>query len=233
MNFLLLSGSQLAKLIRTREVSVRDVVQAHIQHAKKINPQINAIVKDRFAAALIEADQADKYADLTNSEELPPFFGVPATIKESLALKGMPQTGGLVSRKDFIAPDTATSVMRYLKAGIIPIGVTNIPELCLWSETDNHIYGRTNNPYNPEHIAGGSSGGEGAIIGAGASPLGLGSDISGSLRFPAFFNGIFSHKSSHGMVPCIGHFPLFPGEMTRYNCIGGLWHAELKIYILC
>lgn len=232
MNLLLLSGSQLATQIRSHKVSVREVVETHIQQAQKINPKINAIVKDRFTAALAEADQADNYLKQNHSAELPPFFGVPGTIKESLALKDMPQTGGLVSRRDFIAEDTATSVKRYLEAGIIPIGVTNIPELGFWSETSNHIYGRTNNPYNPNRIAGGSTGGEGAIIGSGASPLGLGSDLSGSLRFPAFFNGIFSHKSTHGMIPSTGIFPAFSGEMSRYNCIGPLARRAEDLYPL-
>jgi len=232
MNLLLFSGTQLAKLIRTREVSSREVVEMHIQHARRINPEINAIVKNRFAAARDDADRADKYIKLNTNAELPPFYGVPGTIKESLALKGMPQTAGLVSRKDFVASDSATSVMRYIESGIIPIGVTNIPELCLWMETYNHIYGRTNNPYNPEHVAGGSTGGEGAIIGSGASPLGLGSDISGSLRLPAFFNGIFSHKPTHGMVPNTGHFPIYQGDLSRYSCIGPLARRAEDLYPL-
>jgi fatty acid amide hydrolase 2 len=232
MNLLLLSGSQLAMLIRTGEVSAREVIEVHINHARLTNLKINAIVKDRFAAALLEADQADKYIQANNNANLPPFFGVPGTIKECLALEGMPQTGGLISRKDFIAHETATSVRRYLDAGIILIGVTNIPELCLFSETYNHIYGRTNNPYDTDRVAGGSTGGEGAIIGAGASPLGLGSDLSGSLRFPAFFDGVFSHKPSHGMVPNTGHFPVFPGKMSQFNSIGPLTRRANDLYPL-
>lgn len=232
MNVLMLSGSELARLIRELEISAREVVEAHIKHALQINPRINAIVKDRFAAARQEADAVDMRVRQEDASQLPPFLGVPGTIKECIALKGMPQSSGLVSRKNFIANENATAVSRYLNAGIIPIGVSNTPELCMWSETYNKLYGRTNNPYNVNHIAGGSSGGEGAIIGAGASPLGLGSDVAGSLRFPAFFNGIFSHKPTHGLVPNTGHYPAFTNDILRFNCIGPMTRRAEDLYPL-
>jgi fatty acid amide hydrolase 2 len=120
----------------------------------------------------------------------------------------MPQTSGLVARKNFIAGEHATCVTRLLKSGAIPLGFTNVSELCMWMETNNSVYGRTNNPYNKNHIVGGSSGGEGAIIGSGASPFGLGSDIGGSVRGPAFFNGIFGHKPTGGLIPNTGQYPM-------------------------
>ena len=214
------SGLQLAKQIRNKEVSARDVVEAHIKHAINVNPNLNAIINDRFDSALKEAENADHMVKTMPPELLPPFLGVPGTIKECLAFTGMPQTAGLVYRKNTIPEKDATVVMRYRQAGIIPIGITNVPEGCMWIETDNKLYGRTNNPYNLTRCVGGSSGGEGAIIGAGASPLGLGSDLAGSLRFPALFNGIFSHKPSFGLVPVTGHFPEFSEKMKRYLSIG-------------
>jgi len=227
MDLLSLSGSELAKCIRRGEVSSQEVIEAHINQALLINPKINAIVIDRFEVARSEAKRADQLTKQLAPDQLPIFHGVPCTIKECFALTGMPQTGGLVSRKNAIASHDATTVARLRKAGLIPLGVTNVPELCLWSETYNYVYGRTNNAYNATRTAGGSSGGEAAIIAAGASPFGLGSDVAGSLRLPALFNGIFSHKPTHGLVPNSGHFPLHKGKMERFNCIGPLArHAE-------
>jgi fatty acid amide hydrolase 2 len=99
-----------------------------------------------------------------------------------------------------------------IDAGAIPLGVTNTPELCLWIETENRQYGRTNNAYDPTRTAGGSSGGEGAVVGSGGSPLGLGADIGGSIRIPAFFNGVFGLKPTPGLVPSTGQFPVTETE---------------------
>ncbi len=204
---LTLSGTRLAEMIRRKEVTSLDVVKTHIAHIKRVNPSINAVVKDRFDAAIAEAKAADKRVKDSSPESLPPFHGVPCTVKESFLLTGMPNTSGLVARKDIIADHDATAVARLRKSGAIPLGVTNIPELCMWMETDNRLYGRTNNPYNTKHIVGGSSGGEGAIIGSGGSPFGVGADIGGSIRMPAFFNGVFGHKATGGLVPNSGQVP--------------------------
>lgn len=197
-----------------------EVVEAHIEQIQRVNPIINAVVKDRFDKAREEAMLADEQTESHSPGELPPFHGVPCTIKEAFELEGMPNTSGLVARKDIVATQDATAVARLRKAGAIPLGVTNIPELCMWIETNNRIYGRTNNPYNPKRIAGGSSGGEGAIIGAGGSPFGLGADIGGSIRLPSFFNGVFGHKSTGGMVPGTGQHPMAENEALRYLTTG-------------
>lgn len=219
---LTLSGTRLAEMIRKGEATSLEVVEAHIARIRKVNPSINAMVKDRFDPARAEADKADELRRTTAAEKLPPFHGVPCTIKECFTFTGMPTTSGLVSRRGNIASEDATGVRRLRAAGAIPLGVTNVPELCMWMETYNNIYGRTKNPYDRRRIAGGSSGGEGAVIGAGGSPFGLGSDIGGSIRMPAFFNGVFGHKPTGGMVPNTGHFPL-PGEGAfRYLCTGPL-----------
>lgn len=217
------SATHLAHLIRTQQASSREIVDAHIAYARKVNPYLNAIVQERFEQAQEEADQADKVLKESSPEELPPFHGVPCTIKECFALEGMPQTGGLYSRKGFTASDNATAVQRWKNAGVIPLGVTNLSELCMWMESSNKVYGRTNNPYDPGRIVGGSSGGEGSIVGSGASPFGLGSDIGGSIRMPAFFNGVFGHKPTGTLVPGSGQFPAAEtGPALRYLTTGPL-----------
>jgi fatty acid amide hydrolase 2 len=207
------SAIDLARAIRDGETSSREVVEAHIERLERTHPRINAIVVDRYDAARQDADDADELLRATpDPDTLPPFHGVPCTIKESIAMKGMPNCAGLVSRSAWRAPENAPTVQRMIDAGAIPLGVTNTPELCLWIETENRQYGRTHNAYDQTRTAGGSSGGEGAVVGSGGSPLGLGADIGGSIRLPAFFNGIFGLKPSPGLVPSTGQFPVTETE---------------------
>ena len=208
------SAMDLAYAIRTRETSSRDVVEAHIERIEYMHERINAVVVDRFDAARADADAADALVASTDPDDLPPFHGVPCTIKESIAMAGMPNCAGLVSRNQYRSTENAPTVQRMIDAGAIPLGVTNTPELCLWIETENRQYGRTNNAYSANRTAGGSSGGEGAVIGAGGSPMGLGADIGGSIRLPAFFNGIFGMKPSPGVVPSTGQFPTTHTEIA-------------------
>lgn len=218
MDLLTLSATALARMIRQREATSRAIVEAHLARVRLVNPGLNAMVRERFDVALREADEAD--AKVARGEPLPPFHGVPCTIKECFALGGMPNSSGLRSRANVIADRDATAVARLRAAGAIPMGVTNVSELCMWMETSNLVYGRTNNPYDRRRIVGGSSGGEGAIIGAGASPFGLGSDIGGSIRMPAFFCGVFGHKPSGGLVPGTGQYPMAHGRARRYLTTG-------------
>lgn len=203
------------------EVTARRLVDAHIARIEAVNPRLNAVVVARFDAARAEADTADaRRAAAAPGEALPPLLGVPCTLKENFAFAGLPQTSGLVSRARRIAEADAPTVARLKAAGAIPLCTTNVPELCMWMETHNRLYGRTNNPYDPRRIVGGSSGGEGAIIGAGGAPFGLGADVGGSIRFPAFFNGVFGHKPTPGIVPNTGQMPEPKGAMNR-NCVTG------------
>ena len=215
------SATDLARAIREGELTSRAVVEAHVAQARWLNPKLNAIAVDRFDAALEEADAADARVRGARTEELPPFLGVPCTIKESFAVEGMPNAAGLVHRRDIRADADAPAVARLRSAGAIPIGVTNTSEATMWIESHNHLYGRTNNAYNPKRTAGGSSGGEGAAVGAGLAPIGLGSDIGGSIRLPAFFNGVFGHKPSPGIIPCSGHFPGPSGGSTAEMLAAG------------
>lgn len=215
MNPLLtLSGSALARKIKAGEVTSREVVEAHIAHIQAVNPKLNALVAYRYEMARHEADHADAHLQAEGPENLPPFHGVPCSIKEAFALQGMPNTSGLVSRRGVVAEKDATAVARYKGAGAIPLGVTNTSELCMWMESFNRVYGRTNNPYHLDHTAGGSSGGEGALIGAAGVPFGLGSDVGGSIRMPAFFNGIFGHKPTGGLIPNTGQHPALKGPKS-------------------
>jgi fatty acid amide hydrolase 2 len=220
---LTLSGSELARMIRDGEITSTHAVETHIKHIQRVNPELNAMVATRFDQARAEAAEADAALAKSGAKKaLPPFHGVPCSIKECFAFVGMPNTSGIVSRQDIAPEADATAVSRLRAAGAIPMGVTNTSEGCMWMESSNYVYGRTNNPYNPTRIVGGSSGGEGAIIGAGGAPFGLGSDIGGSIRMPAFFNGVFGHKPSGGLVPGTGQFPLAAGPALRYLATGPL-----------
>jgi len=211
-----LSAFELAAAIRLGELSSRDVVEAHIQVNERAG--INAIVADRYEGARAEADAAD--ARIAADDNPPPLLGVPFTVKESIALAGMPHSAGLTARAEHRANETASAVQRLLDAGAIPLGVTNVSELTLWIEADNPVYGRTDNPYDPSRIVGGSSGGEGAAVGSGGSPFGVGTDIGGSIRFPAFCNGVFGHKCSPGVVPVTGQWPITAGDAAQLLALG-------------
>ncbi len=218
---LLASATEMAAAIAAREVTSADVVEAHIEQVRRVNPSINAVVQDRFEVARAEARAADE-AVAAGAPDLPPLHGVPCTIKECFALDGMKQCAGLASKAARVPDEEAPTVERLRGAGAIPLGVTNLSELCMWMESNNRVYGRTNNPYDLRRIVGGSSGGEGAIVGAGASPFGLGSDIGGSIRMPAFFCGVFGHKPSGGLVPGTGQYPVAHGDALRYLTTGPL-----------
>ena len=215
-------------MIRSGEVSSEEVVEAHIERIEAVNPRVNAVVADRFEAARGEARAADErrarqahQAD-RQPDSLPPLLGVPCTVKESIAVAGMPQSAGLVSRAQRVAAEDAPAVARLRAAGAIPLGVTNTSEVTFFPSASNRVYGRTRNAYDPDRIPGGSSGGEGAIIGAGGSPFGIGTDIGGSIRIPAFCNGVFGHKPTGGLVPGTGQYPQYTGRMQRFNTTGPL-----------
>jgi fatty acid amide hydrolase 2 len=216
-----MSAVQLAERIADRRLSSVEVVQAHIDEVCRWNPVINALVATRFDSALEEARAADARTK-QDPDALGPLHGVPCTVKEAVAFGGMPHSSGLLARADKRAEADAPTVARLRQAGAIPLGVTNVSELCMWMECDNKVYGCSSNPYDAGRTPGGSSGGEGAIVGAGASPIGLGADVGGSIRMPAFFCGVFGHKPTGGLVPATGHHPLAEGAAQRYLTIGPL-----------
>jgi fatty acid amide hydrolase 2 len=205
------SAVELARRIREGEVTSVEVVRTHAAHMERHDGALNAVVEKRLASAMLEAAEADARLAREGKDRMPPLHGVPCTIKESFAVRGMPLTAGLVSRKGKRSTDDAVAVKRLRAAGAIVLGVTNVSELLMWMESDNRVYGRCNNPYDLARTVGGSSGGEGASVGAGFAPFGLGADIGGSIRLPAFMNGVFGHKPTGGLIPNAGQWPL-PAE---------------------
>ena len=208
----------LAELIRNREISPVEVVQAHLDRIEAVNPKINAIVS--VAEGALEAARAAEAAVLAG-DKLGPLHGVPFTVKDSIDTAGvLTQRGSPIFRGRI--PDTdATSVARMKKAGGILLAKTNLPEFSYWIESDNLLSGRSNNPWDVSRTPGGSSGGESAAIAAGMSPIGLGTDLAISVRGPAAQTGITSMKATHGRVPMTGIWPRAPrrfwhvGPMAR------------------
>ncbi|HVE78128.1 MAG TPA: amidase family protein [Gemmatimonadaceae bacterium] len=189
--------------------SARAVVEEHIARIERTASALNAVVVPRFAEARADADAADARRTAAAAE---PLFGVPVTIKESIDVAGMPTTVGVTARTGARAPADSPLVARLRRAGAIVVGKTNVAQLMLFHESDNPVYGRTNNPWNAERTAGGSSGGEAAAIAAGGAVLGLGTDIGGSIRVPAHFCGIHGLKPTARRLTTAGMFETFRGQ---------------------
>lgn len=199
------SATALAARIRARAISSAEVVEACLRRIEAVNPMLNAVVQLRSDAARAEARAAD--AALARSGAVGPLHGVPVTIKDAFDVAGTVSTGGTLGRRSFVPAEDAVAVARLRAAGALVLGKTNVPELSLAHETDNLVYGRSNNPYDLARTPGGSSGGEAAIIAAGGSPLGLGTDAAGSIRVPAHFCGLAGLRPTSGRVPLTGAFP--------------------------
>lgn len=198
------SAAALAKAIRERSVSSAEVVGAYLARIDQVNPSINALVQTN-PRALEEAHAAD--SRLEGGASVGPLHGVPFTAKDVLAVEGLVAAVGIPERRHVVPKRDATVVARMRNAGAVLLGKTNTPPFGGGGETDNPVYGRTLNPFDLERTPGGSSGGEAALLAAGGSPLGLGSDSGGSLRLPAHFCGVATIKPTHGRVPISGFFP--------------------------
>jgi fatty acid amide hydrolase len=215
-----LPARQLAAAIARGSVSAAAAVEAHIARIEEMDPKLNAVVVKRYEAARREARAADERRG--RGETPGPLHGVPVTIKECIAVSGTPATFGLESRRDAIDSADDLHVKRLKDAGAIVLAKTNVAQLLLFIESDNPVYGRTNNPWNLARSPGGSSGGEDAIIAAGGSPLGLGTDIGGSCRVPAAFCGIAAIKPTAGRTPDPGRFSMPLGQRAIASQIGVL-----------
>ena len=198
-----LSAVELAAAIRDGELSSVEVVEAYAGRIEAEDGAINAVVVRCFDEALEEAREADRR--VASGDATGPLHGVPVTIKEAIAVAGLPWTNGSRLSADVVADRDAASVRRLRSAGAIVIGKTNVPEFCAWFDTDNDVYGRTCNPRDHARTPGGSSGGESAALAARMSPLGLGSDLASSIRQPAAWTGIAGLKPSRALVPMDGH----------------------------
>ncbi|WAA09025.1 amidase [Fervidibacillus albus] len=216
-----MDATALAEKIKNKQISSELATRIYINRLKEIQPSINALTEHRFDEALNEAKNKDE--QLQKGRICGKLFGVPITIKESFDVKGMKTTGGLLSRKNNIAEKDADVVKKLKEQGAIILGKTNTPTLCFCQETDNKLYGRTNNPWSLDRTAGGSSGGEGAVIAAGGAAVGIGSDIGGSIRFPSHFNGTVGFKSGKMEVSQNGSFPYISfSEQERMLGIGAI-----------
>jgi len=214
------SAAALARAIREKWVSSEELLKACIERIEEVNRRLNAVVQLPAEQALAEAREADRA--LARGELRGPLHGLPFTLKDAIETKGVISTGGTEGRANYVPDEDATVVQRLRAAGAILLGKTNCPEFGWAWETDNLLYGRTNNPYDVNLSPGGSSGGESAIIAAGGSPFGLGSDAGGSVRFPAHCTGIAAIKPTSGRVPRTGHFPGPGGLLDSLWQIGPL-----------
>ncbi|MGZ3647024.1 MAG: amidase [Ktedonobacteraceae bacterium] len=212
------SAASLARAIREKQVSSLEAVEAFLHRIEAVNPQLNAVVQLNAEPALTQAKQAD--LALARGEIIGLLHGVPITVKDSFDTEGIISTAGTKGRTSYIPQQDATAVARMRSAGAILLGKTNLPELSLAYESNNLIYGRTNNPYDLSRTPGGSSGGESAIIAAGGSPLGLGTDGFGSIRLPAHFCGIAGLKPTSGRIPFTGLLPHGFGASAKLRHVG-------------
>jgi aspartyl-tRNA(Asn)/glutamyl-tRNA(Gln) amidotransferase subunit A len=211
------SASELVALIRSRAVSPVEIVKAHLQRIEEFNPSLNAIVT--IAGNALDRARACE-TELTRGANVGPLHGLPLTVKDTIDTAGLRTTAGSRILEQHVPASDASSVARLKAAGAIILGKTNVPEMAIPYECDNPVFGRTNNPHNPQMTSGGSSGGEAAAIAAGLSPAGLGSDLSGSIRVPAHCCGIAGLKPTVGRVLMDGHTPAVSGVVSLGACIG-------------
>jgi len=212
------SAAEIAAAIRCKEVSPVEVARAHLERIERLNPKLNAFVDVQPETVLAQARAAE--AALVRGDEVGPLHGVPLSIKSAIDIAGHRCEAGSRLREGYVAAADAPLVARLRAAGAMIVGVTNTPELLMAWETDNLLYGRTNNPWDLTRTAGGSSGGEAAAIAAGLSAGGLGSDGGGSIRVPAHFCGICGLKPTPGLIPSTGHYPKAGGPFALIGVVG-------------
>lgn len=211
------SATELVALIRSRAASPVEIIEAHLGRIEQINPSLNAIVT--VADDACDRARAAEVA-LTKGAKTGPLHGLPLTVKDTIDTKGLRTTSGSRLHANHLPDRDAAAVARLKAAGAIIIAKTNTPEMAIPYETDNSVFGRTNNPHDFNRTPGGSSGGEAAAIAACLSPAGIGSDLSGSIRVPAHFCGIAGLKPTTGRVPMDGHTPAAIGPLSLGACIG-------------
>jgi amidase len=223
-------ATEMVRALRAREVSAVELLDLHLARIERYNGALNAvIIKDyeRARAAAVAADAARARG------EDRPLLGLPLTIKDAIDVQGLPTVCGAVERVDAIAEADAPIVASVRAAGAVIMGKTNVPPYAGDYQADNPVFGRTNNPWNLERVPGGSSGGSAAVVAAGLAPLEFGSDIGGSIRFPAAWCGIYGHRPSSGVIPVSGHFPgsPLPNPTFHLNTLGPLTRsvADLEL----
>jgi amidase len=193
--------------LKNKKISAYALIQQSIERIKALNPALNAIAVHDFEKALEQAKNADEQIQ---RGEWKPLLGLPITVKESFHTKDFPTTWGNPAFKDHMTEADGLSVQRLKAAGAIILGKSNVPFMLKDWQTNNPIYGLTKNPWNPDLTCGGSSGGSAVALASGMVPLELGSDLAGSIRTPAHFCGVYSHRPSSNLVPLRGSGP--PGN---------------------
>jgi len=227
LNFL--PAVAMAEQIREKKISPVEFVEAHLGQIDRLNPRLNAFAHVDAEGARRAAHEAEAAA--MRQQAIGPLHGIPISIKSSISVAGMRCESGTRLRAGLVAAQDAPLVARLRAAGAIVLGVTNTPEFLMAWETDNLLYGRTNNPWDLERTPGGSSGGEAAAIAAGMSAGGVGSDGGGSIRVPAHFSGICGLKPTPGRIPATGHFPVSAGPFALIGVVGPMARtvADLKV----
>ncbi len=215
-DLLSLDACGLAEGIHEKRFSPVEVLTACLERIDALNPKLNAIVT-MIDGAMERARQAE--AATMRGESWGPLHGVPFTVKDCVDTAGTRTTGGSLIFADNVPEKDATVVTRLLDAGGVMMAKTNLPEFALWWETGNRIFGTTRNPWDETRTTGGSSGGEAAAVSSGMSPLGIGSDVGGSIRQPASHCGLVGLKATHGRIPLTGHWP---DVLLRYMHVGPL-----------
>jgi len=224
------SIGEIAESIRSKNVSAVEVVDAHLHRAEALHAKLNAFVHLDAGGAREQARAAE--AAVMRGDSVGPLHGVPLTVKSCIDVSKWPCSAGSLLRKEYVAQRDAVLVARLKKAGAIFLGNTNTPEFLMNYETDNSVSGKTSNPWNLSHSAGGSSGGEAAAIASGCSAGGVGSDGGGSIRVPAHFNGICGLKPTPGRVPASGHFPPGGGAFTWIGVVGPMARTVADVQLL-
>lgn len=224
-----LSATQIAELVRKRSISPVEVVEAHLARLEQLNPRLNAFVQVDGERALQQASSAERA--VAAGKDVGPLHGVPVSIKSSIEVAGLRCEAGTKLRVGHVAQADAPLVQRLRAAGAIVLGTTNTPEFLMAWETDNLLYGRTNNPWDLSRTSGGSSGGEAAAIASGCSAGGVGSDGGGSVRVPAHFCGICGLKPTPGRIPATGHYPQSLGPFALLGVVGPMARtvSDLKL----
>jgi amidase len=208
------SATELVSAIRKKEITSVDLLNHYLERIKRYNDDINAVVALDMDAARARAVEADKA--VAQGLSWGPLHGLPMTVKDVFEVVGMPTTSGDPALKNYVPKQNAIAVQRLVDAGAIIFGKTNVPFHALDIQSYNQVYGTTNNPWDLTRTPGGSSGGSAAALAAGFTSLELGSDLGGSIRFPAHYTGVFGHKPSFGMVPRYGHIPPMPGQVPHH-----------------
>jgi len=214
------STTQLAAAIRAGHVSATEVLEAHLAQIATHNPALNAIITMDAGQACKRAHEADE--SLARGEVWGPLHGVPFTLKDAHATAGMRTTTGFPPLADYVPQEDSTVTARLKAAGGILMGKTNVAMMLADYQSNNPIFGRTNNPWNIERTPGGSSGGAAAALAAGMTPFDIGTDLSSSIRIPAHFCGLFGLKPTEQRVPLTGLIPGLPGPrpVRIMSCIG-------------